>query len=239
MLLELSPCSAAELIFRTGFESDCRGIGGTAITDIVGADQSLDGPNHFVDDLEEHPKIGFFNVQYVGGDRSQWRARIADDPTGAVNPTSGSTNRTLHFWLREVVRGAHKSRVQTAVYRCTSLTEITQRARMYLHNDLRLLDEYEEPIRHLTIEEFWSPPGWPGYEQPFRISLSIWKDGMGIAIFSTATIVTRPPLPSGLSILEAPSTRTRLPSPDGPGPARTRPCVTGGFTSSRLWSLSG
>src|SRR5687768_13721292 len=75
---QLSQHNAAkgELIFQSGFENDVKVVPRNTDSDIIGADKSLPAPNDWVNDLDNHPDIGNFNLQYEGGDSTMRYARI-------------------------------------------------------------------------------------------------------------------------------------------------------------------
>jgi len=79
-----------ELIFQSGFENDSKVIPTNNEADIIGADKTLPKPNDWVNDLDNHPDIGNFNLQYQGGDSSMRFAKIISEPG---NPN----NHVLHF----------------------------------------------------------------------------------------------------------------------------------------------
>lgn len=57
-----------ELIFQTGFEPSTEGLPTDAIEVFSGVDSSVAPPNDWVKNLDDHPNIGAFNIQYQGGD---------------------------------------------------------------------------------------------------------------------------------------------------------------------------
>lgn len=72
--------SDGELIFQSGFENDSKVINQKGDSDLVGADKSLSACNDWVNDLDNHPDIGDFNIQYQGGDSTMRYARIIAEP---------------------------------------------------------------------------------------------------------------------------------------------------------------
>lgn len=83
----------ASLIFHSGFEPATVLVDANGDADIIGADGSLPPPNNWVSDLEASPYIGFFNIQYQGGNDTMRRAEIVPDP-------GAPANHVLSFWLK-------------------------------------------------------------------------------------------------------------------------------------------
>ena len=59
-----SESSAGDLIFQSGFENYSKVINRNRDADIVGAEKSLSKNSDWVNDLDNHPNIGNFNLQY-------------------------------------------------------------------------------------------------------------------------------------------------------------------------------
>ena len=183
------PADAAGLgegrpVFRSGFEPDSTLIprGSGVNDDIRGVDHSVPPPNDWANDLEGYPKVGFFNIQYQGGEFEDRYARIIPDPTR-------DDNHVLHFWMKNPripsssSPTGYKGRIQANVYNNSDLTEVYQRRRLYLHSDMQLLREYPGRFTWLTIEELWLAAGWIGHPYPFRIKVDLSKDtGAGEAL---------------------------------------------------------
>src|SRR4051794_21251828 len=69
-----------ELIFQSGFEQQSTVISsGKDGADIIGADESLPDHNDWVRDLDGHPYIGNFSLQFHPGDSTMRAARIVAD----------------------------------------------------------------------------------------------------------------------------------------------------------------
>lgn len=163
-----------ELIFQSGFESDCKVIMRNNDSDIVGADQTLSTNNDWVADLDNHPDIGNFNIQYQGGDSTMRYARIIPEPG---NPS----NHVLQFWLNKPnVGDASKGRIQGNIYGNQGLKEIYQSVRVFLTDDFNAVRAYPKSIYWLTIAEFWNNITW-SQDVPFgfRITLGIGKPDVG------------------------------------------------------------
>ncbi len=170
----LAAAEPTKIIFRSGFEADVTATPANDPKDLVGKDRSVPPPNDWVKDLEAHPCIGRFLIQYSGGEPSQRIARIIPDPT---NPK----NRVLNFWLKHanepLPNGGAKGRIQADIYDNKNLRELRQRCRMYLHSDFAILRKHPERLTWLTIAEFWNEPGWGrNVQYPFRISVNIVKE---------------------------------------------------------------
>jgi hypothetical protein len=160
--------SNEELIFQTGFESPSVGIPSDEIQYFTGQDDSVSAPNNWSTDLDNHPNIGDFSIQYQGGDTTQRYARIVPDP---VN----SENNTLLYWLKEPNVDGIKGRVQANIYDNNCLQEIYHSSRIFLHSDFGLLTNAPETFDWLTIFEYWNNGNWTSEEYPFRISINMEK----------------------------------------------------------------
>ena len=114
-----SEISEPGLIFQSGFEPDSRVIPRDSDADITGIDHSLAGNNDWVNDLDNHPDIGNFNLQYQGGDSTMRFARIIPEPG---NPE----NHVLHFWLNEPNVNGKKGRIQANIYGGKGIKEFYQ-----------------------------------------------------------------------------------------------------------------
>jgi hypothetical protein len=161
--------SDAELIFQSGFENDSRIINRNGDSDLVGADKSLTTHNDWLDDLDNHPAIGNFNIQYQGGDSTMRYARIIAEPG---NPQ----NQVLHFWLDQPNVDGKKGRIQGNLYGNEGIKSVYQSVRMFLHDDFHTVRTYPKEIHWLTIAEFWNNITWSQtVPYRFRISLGIGK----------------------------------------------------------------
>ena len=159
----------SELIFQSGFEPDSRVIAVNNEADIIGTDKSLPKSNDWVNDLDNHPDIGNFNLQYQGGDSTMRYAKIISEPG---NPG----NHVLHFWLNEPNVEQSKGRIQGNLYNNKGLKEFYQSVRMFLPNDFNTVRTYPQKIHWLTIAEFWNNITWsPSVPYGFRITLGIGK----------------------------------------------------------------
>lgn len=166
--------AAAELVFQSGFEPDCRIVSApNSDNDIIGIDHTLSEKNDFVKDLDEALNGGKFQIQYTGGDESKRFARIIPEPN---NPS----NHVLHFWLGDSWLASEnevKARIQANIYSIPKpYKEFYQRVRLFLHKDFKALRQYPQPINWLTIAEFWNNEWWVESElYGFRITLGIGK----------------------------------------------------------------
>ena len=159
----------SELIFQSGFEDNVRILPRNGDDDIVGTDRSLADHNDWVNDLDNHPAVGNFNIQYQGGDTTQRFARIVPEPG---NPG----NKILHFWLDGPNVDNSKGRIQGNLYGNKGMKGFSQSVRMFLPDDFNTVRTFPKPIHWLTIAEFWNNVTW-SQQIPyrFRITLGIGK----------------------------------------------------------------
>jgi hypothetical protein len=157
--------SAGELIFQSGFENNSKVISRNRDADIVGTEKSQAKNSDWVNDLDNHPNIGNFNLQYQGGDSTMRYARIIPEPG---NPK----NHVLHFWLDRPNVDNSKGRIQGNLYGNNGLKEIYQSVRMFLHNDFNTVRTYPDKIHWLTIAEFWNNITW-SQTVPFRFRITL------------------------------------------------------------------
>lgn len=158
--------TGAELIFNSGFEPGSTENG--ASSDISGIDNSVSPPNDWVNDLETHPNIGTYSIQYEGGDDTMRIAEIIEGPTDPLN-------NVLHYWLEDPNVGGTKGRIQSNIYGNNNLTEFYQRVRLYLHNDWNILQNSPGTFQWLTLFEFWNNAGFTEEGYPFRININAEK----------------------------------------------------------------
>ncbi len=162
-----------ELLFQSGFEPLCnvKEVGsGEEYGDIIGIDNTLTEKNDWINDLDNNPEIGFFNIQYQGGDESQRYAKIVSDP-------ENETNQVLQFWLNDSNVEGRKGRIQANLYGNNGMNEIFQSVRMLLPlDDFNAVRSYPNTIDWLTIAEFWNNITW-SQDVPygFRITLTLSK----------------------------------------------------------------
>ncbi|MFC4779175.1 carbohydrate-binding protein [Paenibacillus sp. GCM10023252] len=170
--------SASELIFQSGFESGSNLTNQSAqFDDITGTDTSLSIKNNWVTDLEDHPQIGKFEIQYEGGAATDRYADIIQDP-------ADSGNQVLHYWMKNAViqdNGFKKGRIQTNIYDQSgnpqqSLNEVYYKVRLKLHPDMQKLESYGNAIPWITLAEFWNDATWTGSPYPFRITFGLNKE---------------------------------------------------------------
>jgi hypothetical protein len=166
--ISTSPQQQGELIFQTGFENDTV-IAKGADADIVGADKTLRDHNDWVKDLDNHPNIGNFNLQYQGGDSTMRFARIIPEP-------GHSNNHVLQFWLDEPNVDGSKGRIQGNLYGNNGLKEFYQSVRIFLHDDFNTVRSFPKTVHWLTIVEFWNNITWSQtVPYRFRITLGLGK----------------------------------------------------------------
>lgn len=137
------------LIFQSGFEPDSKVIAKGSDSDITGTDKTFSGQNDWVSDLDNHPDIGNFNLQYQGGDSTLRFAKIVPEPG---NPS----NHVLHFWLDKPNVGGSKGRIQGNLYGNKGMKEFYQSVRIFLPADFNTVRTFPEKISWLTIAEFWN-----------------------------------------------------------------------------------
>lgn len=163
-----APQQNGELIFQSGFQNDTV-ISRGSDADIVGADKKLPGHNDWVKDLDNHPNIGNFNLQYQGGDSSMRHAKIIPEP-------GRPDNHVLQFWLKEPNVGGSKGRIQANLYGNNGLKEFYQSVRIFLHDDFNTVRTFPKTLHWLTLVEFWNNITWSQtVPYRFRITLGIGK----------------------------------------------------------------
>ncbi|OFX62524.1 MAG: hypothetical protein A2066_20525 [Bacteroidetes bacterium GWB2_41_8] len=161
--------NSGTLIFQSGFEPDSKVIAKGSDSDIIGTDKTFPSQNDWVNDLDNHPDIGNFNMQYQGGDSSMRFAKIVPEPG---NPS----NHVLHFWLDKPNVGGSKGRIQGNLYGNKGMKEFYQSVRMFLPADFNTVRTFPDKISWLTIAEFWNNVTWnQNVPYGFRITLGIGK----------------------------------------------------------------
>jgi hypothetical protein len=166
---EKSSGSKGELIFQSGFEPGSEVISRNGDADIIGIDKSFSDHNDWVNDFDNHPNIGNFNLQYQGGDSTMRYAKIVAEPG---NPS----NHVLKFWLDAPNVEGKKGRIQANIYGNTGIFEFYQSVRVFLHDDFNTVRQFPEKISWLTIAEFWNNITWSqSVPYRFRITLGIGK----------------------------------------------------------------
>lgn len=175
----IEPDKKGELLFNSGFEQ-----GSTVVhksnspstdDDIIGKDQSVSGPNDWVKDIDQSPKLGFFNLQYQGGDTTMRWARIVPEPG---NPK----NKVLHFWVNQPNVDGTKTRIQANIYadkskKTEGIKEFYQSVKLYLPSDMEVVKSFPEKISWLTILEVWNNIQWVDDPYPYRLTVGIGKPG--------------------------------------------------------------
>jgi len=162
-----------ELIFQSGFEPGSKVIPRGDDADIVGTDNSFNALNDWAKNLDNHPEVGDFNLQYQGGQASQRFAKIIPEPD---NPE----NHVLHFWLNEPNVKGRKGRIQANIYGGTGWKEFYQSTRIFLHNDFNAVKSFPDKINWLTIAEYWNNITWSqSVPNRYRLTLGIGKPEKG------------------------------------------------------------
>jgi len=168
----LSPAQE-EMIFQTGFEPDSKIISRGGDADIVGKDLTYNAKNDWVEDFDNHPEVGNFNLQYQGGDSTMRFAKIIPEPG---NPE----NHVLHFWLNEPNVDGKKGRIQANIYGGTGWKEFYQSVRIFLHEDFQAVKSFSDEIHWLTIAEYWNNITWSqSVPNRYRLTLGIGKPEKG------------------------------------------------------------
>ena len=163
--------SKSGLIFQTGFEPDTKIIKqDDKSAEIIGIDRSLESQNNWNLDLEQNLNIGYFNIQYQGGDKTQRLAEIVEDP---VNPS----NNALKFWIKEPNVNPKKGRIQANIYNNNNIKELKYSIRLFLPEDFNTIKNAPFEIKWLTLMEFWNNANWKGEDYQFRISVNLQKLG--------------------------------------------------------------
>jgi hypothetical protein len=162
-----------ELIFQSGFEPGSEVVARGNDADLVGKDVTFEEKNDWVDDLDNHPEIGNFNLQYQGGNDTQRFAKIIEEPG---NPG----NHVLHFWLNEANVDGKKGRIQANIYGGTGWKEFYQSVRIFLHDDFNTVKTFPDEIHWLTIAEYWNNITWSqSVPNRYRLTLGIGKPEKG------------------------------------------------------------
>lgn len=165
--------SPGVLIFQSGFEPGSKVISRNGDADIVGIDRSLSDHNDWVNDFDNHPDIGNFNLQYQGGDSTMRYAKIIAEP-------GNQSNHVLHFWLDAPNVEGKKGRIQGNIYGNNGLFEFSQSVRVYLHDDFNTVKKIPKKISWLTIAEFWNNITWSqNVPYRFRVTLGLGKNVEG------------------------------------------------------------
>lgn len=171
-----APQQPGELIFQSGFENDTV-IARSGDADIVGADKSLPDHNDWVTNLDNHPNIGNFNVQYQGGDSTMRYAKIIQEP-------SRPNNHVLLFWLKEPNIEGSKGRIQANLYGNNGLKEFYQSVRIFLHEDFNTVKTFPKTVHWLTLAEFWNNITW-SQTVPYRYRITL---GIGKPVATTSDL---------------------------------------------------
>ena len=154
-----------ELIFKSGFENNTT-PDKEDLTRFTGTDLSF--CMDWVNDLDNHPRIGNFRFEYTGGTLADRHAKIIVDPE---NPD----NQILEYWNIKGNADNGNARVQASLYGNNDLPEIYQKVRMYLHPDFSILTSAAISFDFFTIAEFWNNTNWTQDDHPFRVSLNMRK----------------------------------------------------------------
>jgi hypothetical protein len=158
-----------QLLFQSGFEPASQVVLSRSDADITGRDNSAVSHNDWINDLDNHPDIGNFNLQYQGGDSTMRFARIVPEP-------GKPSNHVLHFWLDKPNVEGSKGRIQANLYGNKGMKAFYQSVRMFLPADFNTVRTFPKEIHWLTIAEFWNNITWSQtVPYGFRITLGIGK----------------------------------------------------------------
>ena len=180
------------LIFRSGFESGSTVVNQTSSgADIIGKDETLSSKSDWQGDLESHPNIGKFGIQYQDYNTNQQykrRAEIVKNPTG----TGGNV---LKFWMIGDNVTYDRGRIQANIYGAQEgIKELYQRVKLFLpSSSFDPIIEHPDEVTFLTITEIWNNRNWnpdfgtPG-SYPYRMNVNIVKQqGVGKPLRLKAT----------------------------------------------------
>lgn len=157
------------LIFQSGFEPGSKVVPARADADITGKDNAYASASDWVSDLDNHPDVGNFNLQYQGGDSTMRFAKIVAEP-------GKPSNQVLHFWLDKPNVEGSKGRIQANLYGNKGMKSFYQSVRMFLPDDFQTVRRFPKAIHWLTIAEFWNNITWSQIiPYGFRITLGIGK----------------------------------------------------------------
>lgn len=163
--------SNTEMIFQTSFNNTTLSYNSKRSKDsFSGTDTAFNTNNDWLL-LQENPSVGYCEISYEDGEKSQRYAEICNDPTGG-------DNQVLKFKIIEphIREGNHKKgRVQVNLNENQCIKEFYQTVRLYLHPDMAFLKEWEERVHWLSIFEFWNNANFAGERNPFRVSVSLFK----------------------------------------------------------------
>lgn len=158
-----------ELIFQSGFEEETRVVNQrNDNAEITGVDHNFANSNNWEVDLNGHPQIGYFNIQYQGGNDSQRLAEIASDPLNL-------SNNALKFWIKEPNVDNGAGRVQANIYSNNNIKELHYSVRLLISSDLKSVENAPFPVEWLTIMEFWNNANWSGENYQYRMSVNLQK----------------------------------------------------------------
>ncbi len=168
---EMQTAKNGELIFQSGFESNCKLVGfESANPKIIGSDLSFSDRNSW-DILRGEVPIVYFN--FTGGDTTKRFVKIIDEPT---NPN----NKVLYYkiiqpWVAE--SNSEKARVQLEYYGIKGgYKEFMQSVRVFLPQGMGELKAYPSKINWFTIAEFWNNITWrKDVPYGFRVTLGLGK----------------------------------------------------------------
>jgi hypothetical protein len=163
--------SETEMIFQTGFNNTTMTYDSKwSKEEFSGTDTAFSEYNDWLL-LQEHPSVGYCEISYEDGDKTQRYAEICNDP-------AGGDNQVIKFKIMEphIREGDHKKgRVQVNMNENQCIKEFYQTVRLYLHPDMEYLKQWDEKVHWLSIFEFWNNANFAGERNPFRVTVSLFK----------------------------------------------------------------
>ncbi|MGI9551752.1 MAG: hypothetical protein ACR2MT_11160 [Aurantibacter sp.] len=158
-----------ELIFQSGFEAETKVFNQkNDDAEITGTDHTLPDLNNWEIDLNGHPKIGHFNIQYQGGNDSQRLAEIAIDP---LDPS----NSALKFWIKDPNIDNSAGRVQANIYNNDKIKELHYSVHLLISDDFKSVESAPFLVNWLTLMEFWNNANWTTEDYQYRITVNLQK----------------------------------------------------------------
>ena len=161
----------SEMIFQTGFNnSELSDNGRWSKESFTGIDPTFSSHNDW-SKINDHPSIGYCEISYEDGEKTQRYAEICNDPAGGDNQVLKF--KIIEPHIREGTR--KKGRVQLNLNDNQCIKEFYQSVDLYLHTDMEFLKQWDEKVHWLSIFEFWNNANWTRERNPFRVTVSLFK----------------------------------------------------------------